>query len=326
MPNRGAHYCLAAPLRAGVCHHHLPGARVTNLSLSPSRPVDAGAPEPAGTPVGTGIRKAARCFALAAGALLVAAPAPSLAQDPGAWKWRAALYGYFPGVSANVSLPPPIGGGSTVEVDAGTILDNLTGAFMGALEAHNGRWGLFTDVLHVSVGASKSGFTELAVGGRPIPIGAVANARYDLRSTLWTVGGAYRVSQGAGPTIDVVGGVRMLDVRQSLSWDLSGNVGAIDPPVRSGARSGDLTNWDAFVGLRGRAVFGDGDRWFAPFHFDFGAGSSRLHWQALGGIGYRFDRVEVIAAWRHIDYDMKSGKTIRSMSISGPAVAVVIDW
>jgi hypothetical protein len=34
----------------------------------------------------------------------------------------------------------------------------------------------------------------------------------------------------------------------------------------------------------------------------------------------------VIGAWRHIDYDMESGKSIESLSFDGPGVAVAFRW
>jgi hypothetical protein len=34
----------------------------------------------------------------------------------------------------------------------------------------------------------------------------------------------------------------------------------------------------------------------------------------------------VICAWRHIDYDMKSGKPIESVSFDGPGVALAFRW
>jgi hypothetical protein len=87
-----------------------------------------------------------------------------------------------------------------------------------------------------------------------LPIGAAADLDYDLKGTIWTLGGAYRLPTAQGTTLDAVAGVRMLDIGQSLAWTLSGNVGSVPAPGRAGERHVDLTHWDAFVGLRGRTA------------------------------------------------------------------------
>ena len=47
----------------------------------------------------------------------------------------------------------------------------------------------------------------------------------------------------------------------------------------------------------------------------------------MGGVGYSFGwAVASSAAWRYLDYDMKSGKKIESMTFNGPAIAAVFHW
>jgi hypothetical protein len=95
---------------------------------------------------------------------------------------------------------------------------------------------------------------------------------------------------------------------------------------RSRARGDSLQNWDAIVGVRGRLTFGEGRRWFAPYHLDVGTGESDITWQAMAGLGYSFGWGDVLAAWRYLDYDMKSGETIESLNFNGPLVAAVFRW
>ena len=73
-------------------------------------------------------------------------------------------------------------------------------------------------------------------------------------------------------------------------------------------------------------AFGESRKWFVPYYVDIGTGESNLTWQAMGGIGYSFGWGDVVAAWRYIDYDMKSGKKIESMTFNGPAIAAVFHW
>ena len=55
-------------------------------------------------------------------------------------------------------------GGPSINVDASTLLDHLKMTFMGAFDAHNGRWGMFTDVLYLDVGGSKSKTRDFNIG------------------------------------------------------------------------------------------------------------------------------------------------------------------
>jgi hypothetical protein len=73
-------------------------------------------------------------------------------------------------------------------------------------------------------------------------------------------------------------------------------------------------------------MFGAEQRWFVPYYLDVGTGQSSLTWQAMVGVGYAFGWGSVMGAWRHIDYDMKSGKSIESVSFDGPGVAVAFRW
>jgi hypothetical protein len=249
----------------------------------------------------------------------------AVAQAADGWKWQATLYGYLPDIGGTTTFPQN-GAGSNVTVDAETIIDNLKFTFMGSLEAHNGRWGMLTDVIYMDVGNTKSGFRDLSIGGVPLPGGAAANASYDLKGWVWMLGGAWRLSSDPASTADVIAGARMLDIEQTLGWEVTGNVGPIPLPGRAGESRASLTNWDAIVGFKGRFAFGEGRKWFVPYYVDIGTGESKLTWQAMGGLGYSFGWGDVVAAWRYIDYDMKSGNKIESLTFNGPAIAAVFRW
>jgi len=116
-------------------------------------------------------------------------------------------------------------------------------------------------------------------------------------------------------------GTRMLDTDQTLSWSLAGP-GSVPGLARSGMVETSVTNWDAIVGVAGRLRFGDGQRWFVPYYADIGTGNSKLTWQALAGLGYSFGWGEVMAAWRYLDYEFKSGEPLQSLTFNGVAVGV----
>lgn len=260
---------------------------------------------------------------LSAAALVL--PAGVAAQTTDAWSFQAILYGYFPTIGGKTTFPQSTPG-SDISIDADTILDNLQGVFMGSLEARKGRWGAFTDVLYMDVGNSRSGTRDISVGGSPIPAGSAASLDFNLKGWVWTLAGTYRTVNDPGFSMDILAGARLLDIEQNLGFQVSGNVGPIPVPGRAGTVNASVSNWDAIVGVKGRAALGESGKWFLPYYADIGTGESNLTWQAMGGIGHSFRWGDLAAVWRHIDYDMKSGKKIESMKFDGPAIGAVFRW
>jgi hypothetical protein len=257
-------------------------------------------------------------------ALSALLPAEAAAQTAAPWKWQGGIYAYLPTIGGKTTFPQ--GAGSDVTVDADQILGNLKGAFMGSLEANNGRWGAYTDLMYMDVGDSKSGTRSIGVGRRDLPAGATADADFDLKGWVWTLGGSYRLVSSPSATMDVVAGARLLDVEQKLSWTLAGNIGTVPLPGRAGSLSAGISNWDGIIGVKGKLVFGADRKWFAPYYLDVGTGDSDLTWQAMAGVGYAFSWGEVVGAWRYLDYKMKADKPIEELNFNGPAIAAVFHW
>jgi hypothetical protein len=87
-----------------------------------------------------------------------------------------------------------------------------------------------------------------------------------------------------------------------------------------------MTNWDVIFGVRGRFAFGSQKALFIPYYLDMGVGDSDLTWQGVAGLGYAFGWGEIVAAWRHLYYDMSSGSAIDEISFSGPVAGVTFRW
>jgi hypothetical protein len=225
---------------------------------------------------------------------------PAAAQTTDNWRFQGAVNLYLPDIGGTTAFPIlPAGSGDAV-VDAQTIIDNLKMAFMGSFEASKGQWGLFTDVLYMDVGNTKSGFREISIGGLPIPAGANAKVDYDLKGWGWTLAGTWHAVPDPAATLDVLAGARWLDITQTLGWDITGNVG----PIALGADR----------------------KWFVPYYLDVGAGQSKLTWQAVGGVGYSFQWGDVVGSWRYLDYQMKSGNAIQTLTFNGPSISAVFRW
>ncbi len=210
-------------------------------------------------------------------------------------------------------------------IDADKIIDNLKMVFMGSLEASNGKWGVFTDIVYVDIGNDKSNSRDFSLGRVGLPANTSANVDYDLKGWMWTLAGTYRMISDKDLKIDLLAGTRVLDIRQKLRWDLVGNIGQVPVVDNAGTREVDDQNWDFIVGFKGRAAMGDGG-WFVPYYLDVGTGNSRFTWQAMVGVGYTFGWGDITGAWRYIDYQMKSGNATEEMNFNGPAIAATFRW
>ncbi len=271
------------------------------------------------------MRDMSRYGAAALCAAALSGPMGAVAQAADDWQFRASIYGYFPSVGGTTTFPSS-GGGSSIGVDAETIIDNLEFAFFTTIEAKKGQWGVFSDLAYFSLGNTKTQSRDLILDGHELPANVTADIELDLKSWVWTLAGSYQLVATPRHTLDLLFGARLLDVDQTLDWTLGGNLGSVAIPDHVGSKSAGLTNWDAIIGIKGRAILGAEGRWFVPYHFDIGAGESKMTWQGAVGLGYTYPWGDIIAAWRYLDYDLKSGSVIQSVNFSGPAIAVGFRW
>jgi hypothetical protein len=259
-------------------------------------------------------------FAAALAAFATLQPATSAAQADawaGPWRYRASIYAYLPSVSGHSNVPAD-GGGSTINFDSDKLVDSIDGVFMGAFEAHNGRWGIFTDYMYLNLSASKQGSRDFSINNGAIDVGTSADLGWGLKGSIWTLAGEYRLPSAAPLTVDFLAGARMFKLEPSLRWNISGNIGTLPPASRSGSYARSDTLWDGIVGVRGRYALGASQQWVVPFYLDVGTGNSKLTWQAAGGLGYAFSWGEVSLLWRYLSYEMKNGNPQNELTFSGP--------
>jgi hypothetical protein len=263
-------------------------------------------------------------FAQSTAILLGCAVFPTPAQTPpDQWQFSAILYGYFPILKGSATFPS--GTQANITVDPHQILNNLNIAAMGAFELRRGNWGLFTDIMYLNASASKSATRAFSISDVMIPASVTANMRLDVKSTVWTIAGSYRAIADPELTADILLGARDFDLKQHLSWQFSADVGPFVGPGRDGSADSKPNNWDAIVGLKGRAMFGAKHAWFVPYYLDLGGGNSDYTWQGILGLGYTFSSWgEVAVVWRYLDYQFK--KNNASLSMSGPAIGIGFNW
>jgi hypothetical protein len=275
------------------------------------------------------LARAMTVLGFAAGAFL---PATSAAQSasPGfeseKWMFAATIYGYLPDIGGKLNFPVETGG-SSINVDAKTLIDHLKMTFMGALDVHNGKWGAFTDVLYLNVGGSKSQTHDFSIGRQGIPASTTADLNLDLKGFVWTIAGEYRVaSDPKAWTVDVLAGARMLGVKPTLDWSIQGDLGPIPEAGRSGSKKLSEDLWDGIVGVKGRFAISDDRRWNLPFYLDVGTGQTQLTWQAAAGVSYSYQWGDVIAMWRYLAWKDSSGSPIESLNFNGPMIGATFRW
>ena len=270
------------------------------------------------------IAGAAVVVCVAAGAFL-SVPAAAQSGQADRWLVTATIYGWVPKIDGTVNFPGDKGS-TGIYASMDDVLNHLKMTFQGTLDAHNGRWGMFTDIVYVDLGGIKSREREFSIGNVGIPASVTKELSLDIKALVWTVAGEYRVVSDPAWTVDLLGGARMLQMKPTLGYSITGDLGPIVIPGRSGSKQVDETVWDGIVGVKGRYTFGDDRKWFAPFYLDVGTGQTQLTWQIAGGIGYSYSWGSVFGVWRYLDYNFQSGKALENINMNGPMLGVAFTW
>jgi hypothetical protein len=267
-------------------------------------------------------------FSAALATLLLSAPVAAQSAQPagesGKWQFAATVYGWVPVIDGNVNYPGD-SGSSGIHVNGANVFSHLKMFFEGALDAHNGRWGIFNDIVYVDLGGNKSQSRNFSVGGIGLPATATADLNLDIKSLIWTVAGEYRIAADPAWTVDVLAGARLLGMKPTLGYSITGEIGSVAiPGGRDGSKQLNEQLWDGIVGVKGRYAFGDDRKLFAPFYLDIGTGQTQFTWQAAAGVGYAFSWGEVVAVYRYLDYKNKSGKPIDDMTMKNPQLGMTL--
>ena len=250
------------------------------------------------------------------GATVTSAQAQMKADD---LRFRATVYGWFPGISGTTEFPSGASGPS-LNVNAKDLIEDLKMAFMGTFEVQSGKWGGLVDWVYSNVGGDKTGTRDFSIRGQTLAPGVTANLSLDTKTNILTLAGTYSFIEKPEYSTGLVFGARMLKSDGTLNWAFNGT-GPAGIGV-AGTSEVSATNWDAIIGLRGRARFGSDLRWFVPYYADVGGGESKLTWQAIVGLGYSFSWGDVGVVWRYLDYEFKSGKPAQSLTFNGAAAGV----
>ena len=239
----------------------------------------------------------------------------------GQWHYGLTIYGWFPDIYQTLNFPRV--GDPEVTVKPSSYLHDLQFAAMFAGQARKGDWAIFTDLVYTDLSNLKSKTGSVQGPGGRIDLPVTVDVNSGLRSTFWTLAASYTAIRNTSGTLDVMGGFRYADMRVSANWNLAGPVGALSP---SGSVSKSLSLWDGIVGVQGAVKLSEDGKWFMPYWADIGAGSNNWTWNAVLGLGYRFDWGDLLFAYRNLSYDQSNDKVVQNMRMTGPAVGVTFRW
>ncbi len=234
-------------------------------------------------------------------AVLSAAVAPAQADEP--WQFQLAPYVWVAGMDGHVATLPGVPA-ATVNASFSDILENLDAAFMIAGEAHNGRIGLFGDILYVDIEAT---------GSVPGPFNAPV--RLEARTLYATAAGFWRLWSNDRASLDVMAGARFWSVDTEL---------VIGAPI-SATVSHDEDWVDPLIGFKARGALGGG-RFFHSVGVLFGGfdvGSDYM-WDVFGNLGYQWtDGFSTSIGYRYLTVDYSNGGFSYDVVQEGPTVALI---
>ncbi|MCZ0963854.1 outer membrane beta-barrel protein [Paracoccus benzoatiresistens] len=227
--------------------------------------------------------------------LLALSCGAAFAQD-GDWSYGITAYGWFNDTGITTDTPQ---GEVDAELSFSDALDNLDFAFMGAVEARNGPWGVMSDLLYFKLSAEASTPRRLLF----------SDAQIESEITVLSAYATYRAYETANMAFDVGAGVRgfWIDLDTTL-------VGAAAPTQTINQDK----NWvDPLIAARFRMDFNE--KTFGTLFLDAGGTGDSRSWQALATVGYRLnEQWEFQGGYRYLEatWDTDFGES--SMDFSGP--------
>jgi hypothetical protein len=232
-------------------------------------------------------------------ALLVfaAAAAPALAQDDG-WRFRLTPYVWAPTMNTSASI------GRDPKAETSTsVLEILDFAALVTAEARKGRFTILGEFNYLDLGDDATG------------PGGLLRANIDLKGVVAALSVGYAVHEDDRSRVEGFAGARL--------WSLDTTVDFATLPSASASET-----WvDPILGVR--ASFAVTDRVSIQALGDiggFGVGSD-FQWEAMARVGYAVtDTITAAAGWRHLAVDVKRGRLELDMSLTGPFVALDVNF
>lgn len=222
---------------------------------------------------------------------------------PTGWTYRVTPYGWLTALKGTQTVR-----GRSVKVDASFIdivekSDSLV-ALMGNVEARNGPFALYGDLVWSKIGAEGGNVRSRTLApGVTSTLGT--SLSLDITMAIAEVGAAYEVARSGPLAFDILGGARYWYQEADLSFAVAGAVDVGDLQIagtRAFARSGSVDWLDPVIGARVRYAVAPGHELFLRGDIGgFGVGSE-FSWQAIGAYGFEFGTYQGITLSGVIGY------------------------
>jgi hypothetical protein len=258
--------------------------------------------------------------AILIGTMAIGVPGPAGAdEDPFDGKWHFTLtpYLWLPAFNGTLTYQNPTGSGGSLSATAepSNYLESLDFAAMLAGEVRKGDALIFTDYIYLHLGGHDAAVKSVTSPGGRVEVPINQGGSWSIVSNVWTLAGGFAVLHGPEGFLDLFGGVRLLNVSSSVSWDFSAPTASLS---KSGSASQTDDIWAAIVGLKGEVRLGE-SKWFVPYYADIGGSSSNWTWQAALGAGYRFGWGDTLLLVRSLSYNVNDKLDLR---MTGPMLGV----
>jgi len=255
---------------------------------------------------------------------------PPPAGSPQGWIFNVTPYLWLPTITADLGANTPRGGtvDTTVSADIGAILNHINFGMMGGAEARYDRFTVMTDLLYLneSLTTSNTHLSSFNPGPGPIdiPRSLQLNTGTRLGSLIWSLAGGYTLVDGDWGNLDVVGGMRLLNIDSKTNYDLEFNIYLPNRAIGLG-RTGSLDVNDTYAegvgGVTGRINIPN-SKFFIPFYLDAGGGAIPFTWQGYGALAYSITNWgDISAGYRYLRFESGNDTGVRSLSLGGAIIA-----
>lgn len=195
------------------------------------------------------------------------------------WEFAFAPYLYMTGISGTVGAR---GRTTNIKLSFGDVISHFKFGMMGTFEAKKGKLLVVNDFVWVKMSED-----------RDTPGGLYSTAKIGVNLFTWTPELGYRLYESDGGSFDVLGGVRITSVENTLKFG-TGILPAFDVNARK--------TWAAPI-IGGHGLVNVTPKFYLSTFFDVGGGfGTHFTGQFYGGAGYRITpKVALVGGYRYLN-------------------------
>lgn len=219
------------------------------------------------------------------------APAARAAESEG-WDWMVAPYLWAASIGTDVNAGAPPAG---TDSDFSDIIDKIDGVFMARLEGQGDHFGVFADVLFLSLADDSDR--------------ALSHTESDLDVWLLDAAGVWNPGDDRSRGLGLFAGLRYVDVDLSIQVDPTNAL--FDTATIGTNRSYS----DALLGAR--YTWALSERWGLTLRGDGSFGDTEGSWSASAIAQYRTSNGGWLFGYRYLSVELETGDSNTEITLSG---------